>query len=59
MKGGYREGEKLNEFLSFIREPGIMITEKKKREMEIPIIEKEELKEIESKKELIKIAQKY
>jgi putative transcriptional regulator len=48
--------KKLNEFVSFVEHLGIVITDKIKIDAEVPVIEKRELEEIESGKELIKIA---
>lgn len=48
----------LKRFVSFLERPAIIITDKIKIESELPLIERSELKELESGKELIRIARK-
>lgn len=48
----------LKKFISFIKKPGVVITEKEKPELDIPILERKELEEL-SSKELIRIAKKH
>lgn len=48
----------LKKFVSFIKKPALVITDKFKPELEIPVIERSELKELKSGKELIRIAKR-
>jgi putative transcriptional regulator len=47
--------KKFERFLRFLDTSGVIVTEKFKIELDIPVIEKEELGEIETKKEFIKL----